>query len=203
MNGFLHSKLMNMTAGALLAAIWSLFAYAHWLGFLSTRQWPLLLFCLSETLGVLFYLFRSRPRTVSVRLSDWSVAIAGTFTPLLFRPASEGVWPAADNLIVAGALFQMLSILSLNRSFALVAAKREIKTAWMYRVVRHPLYASYCLIFTGYLLAHTTQANLLVYLAAMFFLCERIFREESHIGCDPAYREYMQKVHYRLIPFVF
>ncbi|MGZ5051783.1 MAG: methyltransferase family protein [Methylobacter sp.] len=202
MNEVLHSKLMNITAGVLLAAIWGIFAYAHLLSFLDTREWSLLLFCLSETLGVCFYVFRRRPETVSVRLFDWVVAIAGTFIPLLFRPATEGILPA-DNLIIVGAVFQMLSLLSLNRSFALVAAKREIKTAWMYRVVRHPLYASYGLIFTGYLLTHTTTENLLVYLATMTLMCMRIFREESHIARDPVYREYMNRVQYRLIPFVF
>lgn len=109
----------------------------------------------------------------------------------------------ANIAIVVGAFFQILTIISLNRSFALVAAKREIKTAWMYRIVRHPLYASYCLVFLGYMLTNTSLANVLVYLAAMIFLCLRIFREEKHIALDPVYREYMLKVHYRLIPFVF
>lgn len=202
MNGVLHSKPMNVMSGVLLAAIWGMFAYAHLLSFMETREWPLLLFCLSETLGVFFYLLRSRPETISSRLYDWVVAIAGTFVPLLFRPAAEGILPAG-NLIVVGAVCQMLSLLSLNRSFALVAAKREIKTAWMYRIVRHPLYASYSLIFAGYLLSHATTDNLLVYLATMALMCLRIFREESHIARDPVYREYMHKVQYRLIPFVF
>jgi len=47
--------------------------------------------------------------------------------------------------------------------FAIVAAKREIKTEWMYRIVRHPIYASYILTFGCYVLVHTTLANLLVY----------------------------------------
>ncbi|HTN67440.1 MAG TPA: methyltransferase, partial [Burkholderiaceae bacterium] len=85
----------------------------------------------------------------------------------------------------------------------LVAAKRKIKTAWMYRIVRHPIYASYCLIFTGYLLANTTLYNLLVYAVSLIFLGARIFREESHLALDPAYRGYMHEVRYRLVPFIF
>ena len=100
-------------------------------------------------------------------------------------------------------MLQIVSLLSLNRSFALVAAKREIKTAWMYHVVRHPLYASYFVVFGGYVLAHTTLVNLLVYAITAGFLYARIFREERHLALDPAYREYMLEVRYRLVPFVF
>jgi len=172
-------------------------------GFLKTHEWLLLLFCFSETLGVIFYVLRSQPETVSVNPLDWVVAIGGTFSPLFFRPALSGILPWADNMIIAGVFFQILSIISLNRSFALVAAKREIKTSWMYSIVRHPLYASYCLIFTGYVLTNTMLSNVFVYLVEMLFLCIRIFREEKHIADDPLYRDYMLKVHYRLIPFVF
>jgi protein-S-isoprenylcysteine O-methyltransferase Ste14 len=199
----LTSRWANICSGIFLAVIWGFFAYAHLLGFLKTREWPLLLFCFSETLVVAFYIFRSKPKTISVNPFDWLIAIVGTFSPLFFRPESWGIFPLAKIAIIVGAFFQILSIISLNRSFALVAAKREIKTAWMYRIVRHPLYASYCLIFLGYVLTNTTLANVLIYLVAMTFLCIRIFREETHIALDPLYREYMLKVHYRLIPFVF
>lgn len=199
----LHSRWTSIGSGIFLAVIWAFFAYAHWLGFLKTHEWPLLLFCISETLVVAFYIFRSKPQTISIDPFDWLIAIGGTFSPLFFRPEAWGIFPLAKIAIVVGAFFQILSIISLNRSFALVAAKREIKTAWMYRIVRHPLYASYCLVFLGYMLTNTSLANVLVYLAAMIFLCLRIFREEKHIALDPVYREYMLKVHYRLIPFVF
>jgi protein-S-isoprenylcysteine O-methyltransferase Ste14 len=106
-------------------------------------------------------------------------------------------------VIALGTVLQIISLISLNRSFALVAAKREIKTAWMYCIVRHPLYASYFLVFSGYVLAHTTMANLFVYMITMGFLCVRIFREERHLALDPAYRTYMLEVRYRLLPFVF
>jgi len=203
LTAILQSRQANLCSGFFLAVIWGFFAYAHMLGFLKTHQWSLLLFCFSETLVVVFYIFRSKPKTISVNPLDWIVAIGGTFAPLFFRPALWGILPLANIAIIAGAFFQILSIISLNRSFALVAAKREIKTAWMYRIVRHPLYASYCLIFFGYVLTNTTLSNVLVYLIAMVFMSIRIFREEKHIALDPLYREYMCKVHYRLIPFIF
>ncbi len=190
-------------SGIILASIWGIFAYAHLAQFQKTQNWSLLLFCFSETLTAGFYVFRSDPKTVSVDPFDWLVAIGGTFAPLFLRPTSWGILPLASIAIMAGACIQILGLLSLNRSLAIVAAKREIKSAWMYRIVRHPIYASYCLTFTGYLLANTSLANLLIYLASIVLLCIRIFREEKHLALDSLYRDYMGKVRYRLVPFIF
>lgn len=200
---FLQSKRANMYSGVILASIWGIFAYAHLMGFQKTQNWALLLFFFSETLTAGFYIFRSDPKTVSVVPFDWLVAIGGTFAPLFLRPTSWGMLPVASIAIMAGTCIQILGLLSLNRSFAIVAAKREIKSAWMYHIVRHPIYASYCLTFTGYLLANTSLANLLIYLTSIVFLCIRIFREEKHLALDSVYRAYMRKVRYRLIPLIF
>jgi protein-S-isoprenylcysteine O-methyltransferase Ste14 len=199
----LKSRWAHIFSGVFLALIFGLFAYANMMGFLKTNEWSLLFFCFSETLIVAFFIFRSKPKTISVNPIDWVIAIGGTFSPLFFRPALWGILPLAKIAIIAGAIFEILSIISLNRSFALVAANREIKTTRMYGIVRHPLYASYTLITIGYVLTNTSLLNVLIYLIAMGFLCTRIFREEKHLALDTLYREYMLKVRYRLIPLIF
>ncbi len=199
----IESPRFNVYSGALLATLYGLFAYAHFSRFQETDEWALLLVVIAETLGAIFFICRSSPQTVSTTPSDWLVAIIGTFAPLFLRPAEWGILPAASILIMVGTMLQIISLISLNRSFALVAAKREIKTNWMYRIVRHPLYASYSVLFGGYVLMHTTFMNLLVYIVTMLFLCIRIFREEKHLAQDQTYRTYMFNVRYRLIPFVF
>lgn len=199
----LQSSRFNLYSGALLATIFGFFAYANFVVFLDTGKLSLLIVIISEGLATLFFVFRSNPKTVSVIPFDWLIAIIGTFTPLFLRPAAYGVLPQAEILIPLGTILQIAGLISLNRSFALVAAKREIKTGWMYRIVRHPLYASYFLIFGGYILVHTTAMNLILYLVTMSFLCLRIFREERHLSLDPAYRDYMLKVRYRIIPYLF
>lgn len=199
----LQSKRFNLYSGALLASLFGFFAYAHFIKFLDTRELSLLFIITSETLTTAFFIFRSNPKTVSTIPSDWAVAIIGSFAPLFFRPATYGVLPQAEALILLGIMLQIAGLISLNRSFALVAAKREIKTSWMYRVVRHPLYASYFLIFGGYVLVHTTAMNLTIYMITMTFLCIRAFREENHLSLDPIYRNYMLDVRYRVIPYVF
>ncbi|MEP6606355.1 MAG: methyltransferase [Nitrosospira sp.] len=199
----LQSQRANVYSGMLLAAFFVCFAYVHFSKFQETRELTLLLVIISETLTAGFFIWRSDPKTVSAAPSDWLVAIAGSFAPLFLRPATWGVFPLGGMAIVVGTILQIVSLLSLNQSFALVAAKREIKTAWMYRIVRHPLYSSYFLVFGGYVLVHTTFLNLLVFVITMGLLYVRIFREERHLVLDPTYRAYMLEVRYRLVPFVF
>jgi len=200
---FLQSRRFSFYSGIILAIAFGSFAYAHLKGFQRTHEWMLLLFCFSEMLTAIFILFRSAPKTVSIDHFDWIVAIGGTFAPLLFRPSPWGVAPFAKYAIVAGVMIQIAGLISLNRSLAMVAAKREIKTGGLYRFVRHPLYASYFLTFTGYILMNTSLQNLIIYVITLGLLFIRVFREEEHLALDIMYREYMQKVNYRIIPFVF
>jgi protein-S-isoprenylcysteine O-methyltransferase Ste14 len=183
--------------------VFGLFAYIHTITYLETREISLLLVVISESLATIFFIFRSNPKTVSVVPFDWLIAILGTFAPLFLRPATYGVLPQAEILILMGTILQIAGYISLNRSFALVAAKRQIKTALMYRIVRHPLYASYFLVFGGYVLIHTTVTNLIIYALTMALLCIRAFREENHLYLDPIYRAYMLNVRYRVIPYIF
>lgn len=203
LSAILQSSRTSFYSGAFLATVWGIFAYIHIMAFQKTGEISLLMFCLSETLTAAFYIFRSEPKTVSILPLDWLVAIGGTIAPLFLRPDPWGVLPMASIAISAGTAIQILGLISLNRSFALVAAKREIKTAWMYRIVRHPIYASYCLTYAGYILSNTTLNNLIIYILATGLVCVRIFREEQHLALDPLYREYMQGVRYRLVPYIF
>jgi protein-S-isoprenylcysteine O-methyltransferase Ste14 len=186
-----------------MAIIFVFFAHAHLAKFMETGSLSTLLVIISETLVIILFICRSKPKTVSIRPYDWFVAIIGSFAPLFFRPENYGILPQAEILIILGTALQIAGLISLNRSFAIVAAKRQIKTKWMYSIVRHPLYASYFLLFGSYVLVHTSIANLIVFTIMMTFLCLRIFREEEHLSRDPEYRNYMQLVRYRIIPSIF
>lgn len=198
-----ESRRIDVLVGLAMAAVWGLFAYRHLSAFGTTREWLYLVICTSETLTAAFFLVRTAPVSVSTRPLDWFFAFGGTCAPLFFAPDASALVPAAKLLSYIGMCLQIVSLVSLNRSFALVAAKREIKTGGMYRVVRHPLYASYWLIFTGYVLTNTSWANLCVYLLTMGLLSVRAVREEAHLCSDAAYRLYMQQVRYRIVPGIF
>lgn len=197
------SKTISMLIGLAMASLWGLFAYRHLMAFSAAGEWTYLVVCLSETLTAGLFLFRSAPVTVSKDPLDWLFALGGTFTALLFSPSAWGILPPAKILVVLGTVMQIFGLISLNRSFAIVAAKREIKTRGMYHFIRHPLYSSYLIIFTGYILANTTWMNLALYVMTMAFLFVRLQREEKHLSLDPKYAEYMQRVRYRVIPYIF
>jgi protein-S-isoprenylcysteine O-methyltransferase Ste14 len=196
-------KYAPLILGIPLAFAWGMFSYAHFLGFRATGDWTYLLFCAAETLAAVLFLVRSEAVTVSRAPLDWVLAISATFAPFLFAPAAWGILPQAKLLLVAGSSVQIAGLLSLNRSFGLVPAKREIKTAGLYRIVRHPLYASYFVSFTGYVLANTSIANLVVYACAIGLLFFRLLREEKHLALDLEYRAYMSQVKYRIVPLIF
>lgn len=200
---FFRTKALHLTVGILLGTVWGYFGFRHIAAFVEHGAWGHLLYgCVETAIGV-FFICRAVPQTVSHRLTDWLVAMIGTFSVSFFSPAQWGVVPSAVTLVFVGLALQLFALVSLNRSLAIVPAKRKIKTRGMYAFMRHPMYASHILAMTGYVLTNTTGSNVAVYGIAITFLLLRIFREERHLAADPLYRDYMRGVRYRLIPFVF
>ena len=198
-----QSRLVNISIGILLSAVWIAFAVKHVSAFWDTGKAGFLLFCFSETLQAFFFLIRKAPKSVSVDPFDWVVGIAGTLIPLFFHPGGEVLWRYGEMLVFVGVMIQVLGLMSLNRSFAIVAANREIKTTGFYRFVRHPMYASYLFLFSGYVLFNASWFNLLIVVFAFTFLFLRIQQEERHLSQDPKYREYKDRVRFRLVPFLY
>lgn len=97
----------------------------------------------------------------------------------------------------------IVALLSLRRSFGVVAANRGVRTGGLYRFVRHPLYGSYIIGYVGFLLGNVTAWNML--LIVLMFMCQylRTHAEERILLHDPIYQEYAVRVPYRFIPFVF
>jgi protein-S-isoprenylcysteine O-methyltransferase Ste14 len=195
-------KALHLISGLILAPLWAWFAYRHLTAFAATREPAYLFLFLSETVTVVSLAIRTFPKSISSSPLDWIVAIIGTFSTLCFAPEDSGILPSGKYAVAAGTLLQVFSMASLNRSFALVASTRRIKTQGMYRLIRHPIYASYLVTFTGYVLANTSRENIGVYLIAMACMFIRIFREEKHLAQDAEYRSYMKQVPYRVIPLV-
>jgi protein-S-isoprenylcysteine O-methyltransferase Ste14 len=184
----------------------SLFAFAHWQYWRRTGDPKGVSFALEELVVVAVALARRRPSDVSYRVSDWFAALLGTFSALMLRPGSEavlgldGLWLAMQLLGAAGAI---ICLARLGRRFGVVAADRGVQHAGPYRVVRHPLYASYFVAMTGYLLAAPTLWNAAVCLVAVGAQLRRITAEECVLARNEAYRSYMSAVRWRLVPGVF
>lgn len=199
----MHSRLANVLLGSFLFAIWMLFVWVHIRAFIDTGKFAYLVFCVSESLQGILFLFRSMPKVVSMDPLDWLVAGGGTFAPFLLRPTNLPLWIHGDIIVVGAVIIQIIALLSLNRSFAIVAANRSIKTLGAYRIVRHPMYASYIFLFLGYFLLNASLMNAGLIILAWVFMGLRLIREEKLLSEDAQYQEYKKQVKWRLIPLVY
>lgn len=158
-----------------------------------------------QNLAVLLLLLGHRPAQAGV--AAWSLdsilAWAGTLLPLALQAGVASASTLAAPILVFGAGMSVVAILSLGRSMGMEPANRGLKTTWMYRLVRHPIYATYLLVVAGFLMAFPVPVNL--GLAAVWVTIQllRIVREERLLARDPAYRDYQIRVPYRLIPLVW
>lgn len=74
----------------------------------------------------------------------------------------------------------------------------------VYGFVRHPMYLGASLVFVGAALLLGSVYGLLAGLALVALLILRIFGEEKLLARDlEGYKEYLQKVRYRLVPHVW
>ena len=162
----------------------------------------------AETSVVIFVLLRRSTQAISMRLGDWLLAITATYAPLLIQPANTPdamrmLIPAAIGLVMLGNVIQIAAKLFLRRSFGIAPANRGIKTDGMYRFVRHPMYAGYALVHLGILALMPTLLNLTIYTIGWWAQILRLLAEERLLSEDPAYRAFMTKTRWRLIPGLF
>ncbi len=160
----------------------------------------------SEGLVVVFILCRRKPNQISLRPTDWLLAMAATATPLLVQPGIGNylIPPTVGALLLlAGFVVQLVAKITLGRSFGCVPAHRGLKHGGPYRFVRHPMYTGYLLSHLAFLLVNPTWWNLAVYVICYSAQVPRLLSEERLLRRDPQYANYMAGVRYRLIPGVF
>jgi protein-S-isoprenylcysteine O-methyltransferase Ste14 len=160
----------------------------------------------TELITAILFLARRNPIVSTTRVTDWVVALVGSFGSLLARPGG-GHSATGDvvglSLQVAGLAVVAVVLLRLGRSFGIVAANRGIVTSGPYRVVRHPLYSAYIVVQIGYLLQSVRTWNVVLF--GLVWACQvsRIVAEERVLSMDPAYEAYRRSTSYRLIPGVW
>jgi protein-S-isoprenylcysteine O-methyltransferase Ste14/uncharacterized membrane protein (UPF0127 family) len=189
-----------------LAAFYGFFAVAHFGVARRTGQWATTMPIVGqEALLVLLFLTRRRSIATSTRLLDWVIGSAGTLLPMLLRPAAAvGAlnWLGAPMQIV-GLVLAITGLAFLGRSVAVVAGNRGVKTAGLYRVVRHPMYAAYIVTYTGYLASYPTLRNGMLVIATIVLLNARAIAEERFLLHDSGYRQYLRHVRWRFVPYVY
>ena len=153
---------------------------------------------------VVCILFRRISTQANLAPYDWFIAFYGTLLPMLMRPFSQGSDLVVLTVIqTVGTIVAIAGILSLNRSFGIVAANRGVQTFGLYRYVRHPIYAGYVLSIGAAWAQNLNLWNSVIFTLWLVFEVLRIFAEERHLLQDPTYRQYTQNVRWRLCPHVF
>ena len=119
-------------------------------------------------------------------------------------PAAVSV--VGDILVGVGLTIAMLVTIQNGYAAANVTVEsgQQLSSTGWYGFVRHPMYFGNVIMMFGVPLALGSYWGLLIVIAGLAVLALRINDEEALLTQDLAgYREYMQKVHYRLVPFVW
>jgi len=195
----------RIATSAPVAVLWLFFAAANFDNWRASHRPTGLGATALELVVATLFVVRRSPWLVSRSPLAWTAAVIGTFGMLAARPAYEpmgGLEGLYAGLQVFGAGLASVALLSLGRSFGLVAANRGIRTCGPYRFVRHPVYTGYILAGTGYLLENPSLRNACLFTVVVLFQAIRILEEERTLARDPAYREYRERVRSRILPYV-
>ena len=91
----------------------------------------------------------------------------------------------------------------LSRTIEVQENQKVIDTG-LYGVVRHPMYFATLLLFLAMPLVLGSLISFAVFLAYPFIIAKRIQGEEQFLEQElPGYKEYKEKVKYRLLPFIW
>src|SRR5262245_61632429 len=200
--GRIGRVLVNL-AGAAGAAM---FARASFEFYLHTHRLIGGLFFLEQAWFVIAFLIRRPARSVATSGVPWLLAAAGTFGGLLLRPSgAHPAWGVTAGLAlqIAGLVLAITALVVLGRSFGFVAADRGLVTRGPYAGVRHPVYAAYIVIQSGYLLQSISVRNAIVVGLATCCNIGRIYAEERLLTRSADYGEYAGQVRWRLVPGIW
>ena len=91
----------------------------------------------------------------------------------------------------------------LSRTIQVQENQKVIDTG-LYGIVRHPMYSATLLLFLAMPIVLGSIYSFIIFLAYPFIIARRIKGEEAFLEKElDGYREYKQKVKYRLIPFIW
>jgi Phospholipid methyltransferase len=148
---------------------------------------------------------RFAPRSATVNLRTIAASGAMLILPSFMRPIdrSTGALATAGLLLeLFGVMLTQVSRVYMGRSFGILPANRGIVSKGPFRWVRHPVYFGWLVLLIGYAMSYANPRNIILIVVTLPFMVWRIDQEEAHLRADPEYRNYMDRVRYRLLPRV-
>jgi protein-S-isoprenylcysteine O-methyltransferase Ste14 len=197
----------DITSRMVIVALFTFMAVRLGADFLQTGRLTGLLLLASEGLVVVLTVARRPTNDVDRSLRARVLTTLSLIGPLLVGPAAAmtALMPdaATVTLTACGLLVVIGGKLSLGRSFGLMPANRGVVSTGLYRLVRHPIYMGYLVTHVGFCAANPTLWNFMTLVGADVALLIRSVCEEETLARDAAYREYQQRVRWRVLPWVF
>ena len=187
----------------LVASIWIHDLYKAVMLYRDERQIATLFLCGMNALLVFFYVRRRRATEVGTSWKVVIVANLGTFGNFLYQtgePVNDAVVTPCMVVTTVALVISLGAFLSLGRSWGIIPANRGVKTGGLYRVVRHPIYASYILFDWAYVLWVFSWRNVALAATIALILFARARYEEEVLMHDPEYAAYARRTRYMLIP---
>jgi protein-S-isoprenylcysteine O-methyltransferase Ste14 len=163
-------------------------------------------FFISSLVFLTVILIRRNYQKVDTNWSHWLVATVSFFSNMYFiktNPATGIILNIANVISLLALLIGLAALLSLGRSFGVVPAVRVVKTGGAYRFVRHPMYLSDIITKIPIVMKYMNVYNVAIFIIAIVLYVLRIHFEEQLLREFPEYQEYMKKVRYRFIPFIY
>jgi protein-S-isoprenylcysteine O-methyltransferase Ste14 len=111
-----------------------------------------------------------------------------------------------DVLVVVGIGIAMLVVVQNSYAAATVTveADQPVISSGLYGLVRHPMYVGNVIMMLGIPLALGSYWGLVMVIPGILVLVVRILDEERTLVAElDGYRDYTQRVHYRLLPYVW
>jgi protein-S-isoprenylcysteine O-methyltransferase Ste14 len=153
------------------------------------------------------FLIRAKHILFNEKIFDQSVAALAFLSGAAFigqpATASGSALMLARAVIVTSNVLGLVTMLNLGKSFGVFIAFREIRTTGLYGLVRHPMYFTDILLRIGYLISHFTTFVIAAFILSSACYIYRAILEERFLLRRPEYVEYLQRVKYRFIPYVY
>jgi protein-S-isoprenylcysteine O-methyltransferase Ste14 len=123
-----------------------------------------------------------------------------------WSPVPMAASVVGDALVAIGLGLIMLVVIQNSYAAATITveAGQKVVTTGLYGFVRHPMYVGVLITWIGIPLALDSWWGLVILIPSVIAFASRIIDEEKMLRHDlDGYSNYMQKVHYRLVPYVW
>jgi protein-S-isoprenylcysteine O-methyltransferase Ste14 len=154
-----------------------------------------------------FILLRRNHLSIDKSITHQAVAIVAFFSGLTMMgqapTGGETAKHLSEILVLLSYILGIVTLFNLGRSFGILIAFRGIRTSGLYSLIRHPMYFTDIMVRVGFLVYHWNTFTVSMCILSSGCYVYRAILEERFLRSQPGYRDYMERVRYRFIPYIF